>query len=97
VQRAEAKNIENSASQTLTLKINDGCIMKMHLLKGEVCYLFGTSGTKWKSRKSRILHFLKREWCLSFRWHTTSCGLLPRYCYVVARAFWMLQGVMVDI
>jgi len=80
VQRAEAKNIENSASQTLTLKINDGCIMKMHLLKGEVCYLFGTSGTKWKSRKSRILYFLKREWCLSLE-----ISLTHYFLWVVAK------------
>lgn len=34
---------------------------------GEACNLFGTSGSKWKSRKSRILHFLKREWSLSLQ------------------------------
>lgn len=60
---------------------------------GEACNLFGTSGSKWKSRKSRILHFLKREWSLTDTL-LGFYGLLPRCCYVVARTFWMVAGML---
>lgn len=64
---------------------------------GEACNLFGTSSSKWKSRKSRILQFSEKRVVLIFANFTDTLlfyGLLPRCCCVVARTFWMVARML---